>query len=81
MRQRSVDRVRIKYADVWNKTLCGEVAVMTVDKVDQEGTQVRIESDDEAIWPLMWFVDLKDDVGARMTIDKNLNELLLVAKR
>ncbi|RZC32600.1 ATP-dependent RNA helicase spindle-E [Asbolus verrucosus] len=71
MRQKSVDRINVKFANVWNKSLCDDLEILKVDMKDEE----------DDIWPLLWFVNLCNDKYARISINKNLEELQQIAKR
>lgn len=71
MRQKSVDRVNVRYADVWNKSLCDDLEILRVDMEDEE----------DDIWPLLWFIKLSGEAQNVASIKKNLDELTLIAKR
>ncbi|XP_044263984.1 probable ATP-dependent RNA helicase spindle-E [Tribolium madens] len=70
MRQQTVDRINVKFADVWNKGL-DNMEILRID----------MDDDEEAIWSYLWFVKFNDDKRKNMSINKNLEELNQIARR
>ncbi|EFA07562.1 probable ATP-dependent RNA helicase spindle-E [Tribolium castaneum] len=70
MRQQTVDRVNVRYPDVWNKGL-DNMEILRID----------MDDDEEAIWSYLWFVKFGEDRLSKMSINKNLDELTQIARR